>query len=321
MTENQDHRRLMTEDEARAALAEYKERTGKSQNEIAKELGYSNATAVSRFNSGQYESPDEFIKKVMQLFKITVQRDVAPKRPDFKMTSASRQVTNLITLCHVQGELGVAYGDPGVGKTMAVRQYKKDNPDAIVITVSPTKATITGVCKLIAVELKIKERTASLITDEIIAKLKGSKRVIIVDEAQHLKAKVVNQLRCIVDATLDEETGDSIGMALIGNDEIYYELKVRQAVAYKQLDDRVIHWAELKANEIKLDDVKLIFSEADFDKGTLEVLHKISTSVSVRKAVHVFTNALILFGIKDYADLTTAKLAKVAKEMHIRVAL
>ena len=309
----------MTEEQAREAILEYQKRTKKSGNTIGRELGHQNGSAYSSFLAGTYATPHKMIERIEQLLKISVKRDVAPKKPGFAMTTASRQVTALITLCHVQGELGVAYGDPGVGKTMAIRQYAKENPDAIVITVSPTFNSIAAVNELIAEKLKIKGKNNRRITAEIIAKLKGSKRIIIVDEAQHLKARVVNHLRSIVDATEDEETGERIGMALIGNDEIYHELRVRQAAAFGQVADRVVSWAHVAAANTKLEDLKLIFSEADFDRDALELLHRISKKISVRKAVHVYTNALIVHQIKDYGDITATKLASTAKEMSVKV--
>jgi len=310
----------LTADEARAALSDYQQRTGKSQNEIARELGYNNATVLSRFRAGTYESDHEVIKRIVQHLKITAKRAAAPKKPSYQATSTSLQVANLIELCHGRGEMGVAYGDPGVGKTMAVRQYAKENDDAIVITISPTNATVTGVNELIAEKLGIKEKTSRRITAGIISKLKGTKRVVVIDEAQHLKAKVVNHLRSIVDATEDEDTGERIGMALIGNYEIFHELKVRQAAAFSQVEDRITYWEHLVARDVKKGDIQLIFNEANFKNDALELLHKISTTVSVRKAVQVFTNTIQLYDIKDYSELTTAHIATVAKQMKVKVA-
>ena len=240
----------VTADDVRKLLAQYQQKHGISQNQLAKEMGYSNATVLSRFNAGKYDSEDEVIAKAVQFLKITNKREAAPKKPPYKPTATSIQVSSLIELCHGRGEMGVAYGDPGVGKTMAVKQYSKENSDAIVITVSPTTATITGVNELIADKLGIKEKISRRITTAIIHKLKGTKCVIVIDEAQHLKAKVVNHLRSIVDATEDEDTGERIGMALVGNDEIYHELKIKQVAAYSQVADRITYWEHLIAKNI-----------------------------------------------------------------------
>lgn len=97
--------------------------------------------------------------------------------------------------------------DAGVGKTMVVKQYQKNHSDsAIVITVSPCFASITGVNELIAEQLRIKEKVARKIYGEAITKLKGSNKVLIIDEAQHLTIRVINHLRCMSD-----ESGIGIG--------------------------------------------------------------------------------------------------------------
>ena len=312
----------LTVDEARAAIIEYQEKSGKSQNEVARELGYNNATALSRFKAGTYEAPLEAVKRIEQLLKISALRDAAPKKPPYQATSTSKQVINLIKVCHGRGEMGVAYGDPGVGKTMAVRQYAKGNKNAVVVTVSPTSATITGVNELLAEKLGIKEKMTRRITAGIIAQLRANRKaVIIIDEAQHLKAKVVNHLRSIIDATEDEETGERVGMALIGNDEIFLELKVKQAAAYSQVADRITYWEHLIAGKVSREDIKLIFTEAPLDDEAIDLLYKISAAVSVRKAVQIFTNTLNAFSIADYSDLTTAQLATVAREMKVKAAV
>ncbi|MCL2415797.1 MAG: AAA family ATPase, partial [Defluviitaleaceae bacterium] len=156
-------------------------------------------------------------------------------------------------------------------------------------------ANITGVNELLAAALDIKEKGSRRITTEVITKLKGTKRVIIIDEAQHLKAKVVNHLRSIVDATENEETGERIGMALVGNHEIYFELKIRQQAAYRQVADRITYWELLRAEDVVMDDIRLIFTDIDLDNSCLEILYLISKMVSVRKAIQVYTNAVSLF--------------------------
>ena len=318
--QSENNRNHMTESEARTAILEYRERTGKSQNATAREIGIS-SSALSQFISGTYAADTRtIITAIEQLLKISGKREAAPKKRAYKATTTSQQVTFTITLSHVQGELCVVHGDPGVGKTMAIKQYAKENPDAIVITVSSANRTVTGINEMIAEKLKITGKNTRRMTAEIIAKLKGSKRVIIIDEAQHLKQHVVNHLRCIVDGTEDEDTGERVGMVLIGNDEIYHELAVKKAEGHKQTNDRVYHWERVTASNTQLEDTKQIFSDIECEGEALALLHKISVQVSTRKAVQVLNKALIEFQVKNSSEMTAANLAVVAKKMNVRIA-
>ncbi len=93
---------------------------------------------------------------------------------------------------------------------------------------SPCFASITGVNELIAEQFRIKEKIARKIYSEAVAKLKRSNKVLIIDEAQHLTVRVINHLRCMSD-----ESG--IGIAFIGNDEIYLKMRGSGQASYAQL--------------------------------------------------------------------------------------
>ena len=227
------------------------------------------------------------------------------------MTSVSQAVTNIITYCHLQGKIGVAYGDAGIGKTMAIREYVRNNPDSIVITVSPCFATVTGVNELLAEPLKIKEKVSRRIYSEAKERLKDSNRVIIIDEAQHLTVRVINHLRC-----LSDESG--VGIAFVGNEEIYLKMKGAGQTAYAQLFSRIGDRAHVLTAQLKLKDIEMVFEEAELAEDAISILHKISrTNYGLRGAVNVFVNTIIGFKIKNYADMSAGKLAAMAKDMNI----
>ena len=96
---------------------------------------------------------------------------------------------------------------------MAIREYLKENSLAIGITVSPSYASITGINELIAEQLGVRERVARKIYSEITGKLRGSGRVLVIDEAQHLTVRTLNHLRCISDESVFKEAlldGESV---------------------------------------------------------------------------------------------------------------
>ena len=198
-------------------LKEYIQSTGKKQTDVAAELGVSGAL-VSSFLAGTYKTPHTMVPKVEELVRLNEKKKVTPKEPDFAETSVSRTVFNAVSYAHLRGTVSVVYGDAGVGKTCAIREYLKKNSLALAITIAPTYASITGVNELLAEQLGVRERVARRLTREIVSKLKGSGRVLIVDEAQHLTVRALNHLRCISD-----ESG--VGIALIGNEEVYSKMR------------------------------------------------------------------------------------------------
>lgn len=294
----------MTVDEAREQIIAYKERTGKSQSTIAGELGISGGQ-LSSFISGSYKTPHTLVPKIEALLKVAEKKEIAPKEPDFVETSVSRAVTNAIAYSHVQGKISVVYGDAGIGKTMAIRQYCKQNSLAISITISPSYASMSGVNELIAAELAVRERVSRKIYAEIIGKLKDSGRVLIIDEAQHLTVRTLNHLRCMAD-----ESG--VGIAFVGNDEVYTKLKGSGRADFAQLFSRIGTRKQVLTSTLTKDDVKAVFSNVE-DPEAQQLLYKISrTNYGLRGAVNVFVNTAAV-----YKKIEPAGLARMIKEMNI----
>lgn len=286
-------------------VQDYKQETGKTQTAIANELAISDA-ALSSFLKGTYKTPHTIIPKVAELLKVTGKRKVAPKEPAFVETTVAKRVMEAISYCHLQGKIAVVYGDAGVGKTQAVRAYLRENSLAIGITISPSYASITGVNELIADQLGIRERVARRIYAEIISKLKDSGRVLIIDEAQHLTVRALNHLRCMSD-----ESG--VGIALIGNEEVYTKLRGSGKADFAQLFSRIGMRREVLTSTTTKEDIRKVFAEAHLEEDALELLYRIArTAYGLRGAVNVFVNTAAVFGSVDAPSL-----ARMGKEMNI----
>lgn len=286
-------------------VQDYKQESGKTQTAIANELAISDA-ALSSFLKGTYKTPHTIIPKVAELLKVTGKRKVAPKEPAFVETTVAKRVMEAISYCHLQGKIAVVYGDAGVGKTQAVRAYLRENSLAIGITISPSYASITGVNELIADQLGIRERVARRIYAEIISKLKDSGRVLIIDEAQHLTVRALNHLRCMSD-----ESG--VGIALIGNEEVYTKLRGSGKADFAQLFSRIGMRREVLTSTTTKEDIRKVFAEAHLEEDALEILYRIArTAYGLRGAVNVFVNTAAVFGSVDAPSL-----ARMGKEMNI----
>lgn len=296
---------MMNEEQARGAIVAYREKSGKSQSEIARELGISPAQ-LSAFLGGTYKAPHTVVPKIEALLEQHESRKLAPKAPGYADTTVSKQVMDAIEYCHLQGKIGVIYGDAGIGKTMGIRHYCELNPMAISITISPAFATMSGVNDLLSDKIGVRETSARRIYAELVSRLKGSGRVIIIDEAQHLTKKTLEHLRSISD-----ETG--VGICFVGNEEVYSRLKGTGKADFAQIFSRIAIRKPVFLSNIKKEDIEKIFSESRLDDATLDFLYKIAkTRYGIRGAVNVFVAAVALF-----EDITVEKMARVAKEMNI----
>lgn len=297
--------KAMGYEEAASFLRAYTKQEGKTQAAVAAELGLSGA-AISSFLAGTYKTPHTIIPKVEALAKIREKKMVAPKEPDYAETTVSRTVTNAISYAHLRGTIAVVYGDAGVGKTCAVRQYMKENSLALCITISPTYASITGVNELIAEQLGVRERVSRKITREIVGKLRNSGRVLVVDEAQHLTVRALNHLRCISD-----ESG--IGIALIGNEEVYSKLRGSGRADFAQLFSRIGMRKQVLTSSVTMEDIRAIFSPYGLAEDAMELLAAVArTGYGLRGAVNVYVNAAAVFGKVEKAGIV-----RVMRDMNI----
>lgn len=295
----------VTYEEAVNWVKEYMARKHLSQTAMAKVLDISGG-GLSSYLSGKYPNPESITKKVAEVMELYQKKVLAPQAPDFAETTVTKLVMQAIGIAHMRGVVSVAYGDAGVGKSTAVNQYLKENQLAIGITIMPIYASLTGVNELLAEALGIRERTDRKITREIVNKLRGSGRVIIVDEAQHLTIRTIEHLRSICDAA-------KVGVCFVGNETIYTKLVGSHKSEFAQLYSRIGMRKMVTVESNSKDDICNIFGGYNLDEPTLELLYRISrTNYGIRGAVNAFINTIGVF-----EELTAQNLSKVVHDMNI----
>jgi DNA transposition AAA+ family ATPase len=159
---------------------------------------------------------------------------LAPAAPDFQMTASAGQFFALFEHAQYVPDFGIITGGAGVGKTSAVCAYRARTPGVFVLTAEPCLSTTRALLDELREVTGVEERySAQTISRALVAKLRGSGALVIVDEAQHLATAALDQLR-----TLHDKAG--IGVALVGNETVYARLEgVARQPAYAQLFSRV----------------------------------------------------------------------------------
>lgn len=274
-----------------------------SQNKAAAAIGVS-ATMLSQYRAGKYTGDVEQLEsKLREFFENTEAAKKISRAAVYAETSVSKGVYQTIRLCHLRGGLAVEAGDAGIGKTMAAKKYVEDYPNsALYIAVNPCTSGISAFLKAFARALHIDQSGRKYdLWERINSTLLGSKRVLIIDESQHLPVKTIETIRSFCDQNKD------FGVAMIGN---INSLCNNNKPGYEQIRSRTKLTSTRHTSNITRDDVKLLFPDAE--NKAVDFLHKITqTEQGVRGAVNLYNNAADNGNVTYEGLLAMAKAAAV----------
>jgi DNA transposition AAA+ family ATPase len=263
----------------------YMQEHGLSQANAAKLIGIGEST-FSRYLSGNYPNPETIERKMTDLLEKEEIRNTAVGIQDvpFALTSISEQIMQTLEYARIKRNISVIYGDAGVGKTRTMREWAKGKTDVIRLTASPALGNPKSFFKYLGRELKtVKGGCIDDLYLELCDRLTGSDKMIIIDEAQHLKLTTLENLRGI------QETAN-IAVVLIGNEMIYSKMVGRQQAEFAQLFSRIGWRKHLLTDQFVESDIKRVFGSLDEETASLllEICH---SKYGLRGAVHVYSNA------------------------------
>lgn len=304
-------------------LEEYLSTSGISQAKLAPRVGVSQ-TALSQYRNSKYDKGDisEIERKLEEFFRTeetaaASAAKAAPYRPtpDYIPTSISEDVYRAIQYCQIERGMVILHGDAGIGKTKGAERFIRENPtSAVYIQATPSSGTLANILKLLARALRIPETRNKLDLQLAIRdKLEGTNKVIIIDEAQHLRLNALEEIRTISDPnSLTGQRGT--GICLIGNTEVYSRMVGKQEAQFAQLFSRIRMNRYYSTHRVTMDDVKALFPKLaeDGSKRELDFLHGISQSKwGIRGAVNVYNNAI------NNEDVSYEGLYSMARNMGI----
>lgn len=173
-----------------------------SANKAAKQIGVSGA-ALSQWLHNKYNAdPAELERKVLGWIERNAELQEMPEESLFVSTvetSVFRKVTGAIRHAHLKGKIAMVTAHSGSGKTRAIANYVNSHPGAIHIECHhsfPVRAVLQEIARAAGLEIKGDIHSMLMAVSE---KLRGSQKVIILDESEHLQAKVLDVVRRIWD--------------------------------------------------------------------------------------------------------------------------
>ena len=239
----------LNEETLRAAVLEELSRSGMSQTKLAKESGI-NQARLSQWLGGKYRGDNQAVARELDRWlKLTVERreqkvsGILAAPPEWQRTPSAKRILDTLRFAQANGDITLIYGGAGVGKTCTANQYRENNLNVWIATMSPALSSVTAVLERVCASIGILEipSGASRAETAIVARLTGSRGLLIVDEARHLAVSGVEALRSIHDAS-------GIGLALIGNETVYARITGGSRKAnFAQLFSRIGYRVNLSA--------------------------------------------------------------------------
>lgn len=149
--------------------------------------------------------------------------------PEFVETPTAKAIIATITYAQLAADYGLVVGEPGIGKTMALENFRDSRPNAWLATMSPATEGPVPMLKAIGFVLGLCSPAVGAIemSQKIVTHLRGTRGVLILDEAQHLGQKALDELRAIIDAS-------KIGLVLAGDTTLREKIS-----AFSQLSSRI----------------------------------------------------------------------------------
>lgn len=170
---------------------------------LARAIGVS-ASLISQLRAGSYKGDSDAVNAKINAYidnfnKKAKNFHANAKENEFYVTSDVKMANFIISEAIAEKEIGLIYGFAGSGKTTALKEFARTNPNVVLIEATchtSAKVLLEDLCEALKIDA-----TGELSTKlKAVARfLKSSDKVIMVDEAEHLPLKALEDLRRIYD--------------------------------------------------------------------------------------------------------------------------
>lgn len=276
-------------------------RTGCTETYIAQEVGLSSST-INLWLNEKYNGNNNKIEKTIAAFvKREMDRsDLEEFEVRYVETRNSRIILQNCRHAQLSRKIVVITGESGYGKTTGLEHYCELNPGCLYLEVNPA-FNAQYLIKEICIALGI-SATGSMdaMVKEIIAVLKGTRRLIIIDQAELLNVRSLDLLRCIHDQTRVGKSPDGIGIVFAGLPRLVENIRGKHnEFAYQFTRVRHVKLTPLQPEDIRpiveaylgddADDVFPIFAEesrrnartlANLIGDSMRVVHKTKEKIT-----------------------------------------
>lgn len=193
-----------------------------SQARIAREADVS-PTTLSQFLGGTYagnvQNVARAVVKWVNALDARYAAGALPEGPAWVSTPTSEKITATLRYAQMAADIVLIYGGAGIGKSKTIDRYRRTAPNVWHVELSAASGSIMGMLEMIAEAIGVRDyvRSANHIERAILARIKGTGGLLVLDEAQHLTVQALDEARVFNDK-------GGVGLVLCGNERVYSQM-------------------------------------------------------------------------------------------------
>lgn len=301
--------------EARRWLNDHKDQEGLSWTQLGRLTGVAHST-LSLFATGKYGGNNDAVaaKALAYRARLETQAEIsagAPMVPDWYDTPTATELTTLLRWAQ-SGEIVLIVTTPGIGKTKVAERFASHDPNVWLATMSPSTAGVATMAIEVGEAIGLGEIKGSpqQLSRQIKAHVRGKGGLLIIDEAQELTDKALNELR-----SWHDQTG--VGIALMGNENVVGQIDGRKS-ALAQISSRFsIRHVQVAPRSADLEAMLDAWNVIDPDQRAF--LSKVGRLPgALREMTHTLKIAMMA-SIGTGAPLTLTQLRNAARQRNVKV--
>lgn len=225
-------------DDVRARLNAYKATSGLSWSAIAERSGIAAGT-LSPWAAGKYTGDNaKYADEVRRFLEGQEALDRLNTGmvgdPGFLPTPTSERLISLLKWAH-RGNVVAAACSPGIGKTMAAEQYRRQAANVWIATMRPSSGGLQPMLLRVGAALGLGDKmrgSPQQLSQIISEEMTGRRGLLIIDEAQEMVERALDEVR-----SWNDECG--VGVALFGDNRVLARLAGRKSVELARVRSRI----------------------------------------------------------------------------------